>query len=1214
MDPSPYHLFRLSDQWDAEKSKAHSLYKKLPTQFNPSITPTTAKHSLDFKEICNALDLIGENRANKVAQSLILRNIFNQSMSIASGAPSRENVLLEIFLLLKILIPHHDIDNVYGMKTKRLIKLFSGILKNKFFDTGSSIVLNQWIANPDMDYSNLTQGMVSCPEIVIAQLVTALKNRSPETYRKKAVVTVQDIGILCSSLTSCYLEAGPNLDILQSEILFNAAKNLDFKELTLFLRILLKKVSIGVGPMTVLQCMPHIDATAFYEKQHDLGRLAELCVKHAADPKDIWRKQSVHLECGHPFNPMTCKVLKSPFLFKWIFSSEEKLKKPISPIDGRLVISSKKWYIPMKNNAKQKTFVNIDSDNAMRNQSRKKHIILLRQLQSQGAIDETECEGLVIHYTFSVENVRETIMLIRNISNALTQNIELFDDTVQNGLKRVDMMVMGSFSKRDSDPVKISDTYDEKSIETQIDKIIQKPQNTSLDKGDEEAPENNYRVQVRNALKMNAKRKQIQKKPALLASSKKGKKQSVESAAATSVVVIEKEEKVIVQVKYDGDRIQIHAKPRGGLQRDEERERLVLQVKLFTKSGRDVSDLYSNIRDELEQCEALVGFTPCILDGEILVVNEKNEPLPWSSEKWRYNEQASNTNSSLVQGSLVSVVYENEESTINNHSDEIYEDSITFGYAQDIQKAIKKMGIPAQTKPVSTPGCKLKVIVYDVLMDSGMEVTSKPCIDRLNILRRKYEPTFKSLKHCQVIQETSLINTTEELLKLLTETVVKQYEGLILKDPSSPYEFKKTNNVQKLKIGGPDINTYIAGAGFSFSSNPRQWGFLTCVRVPPREPERAMMPQFKGYVRTDILEGTEPWRALELYRSVSSSSGRMALVESSEVLGTNYKFKDMPTTAADAPEISWKAIDDDHVQIMFKAKKKRSFCELILSKSHFKDIQWISNPLECPFSLSVRGDLWPVPSSTPPQHALYYIPRNPVGRIELSGFQMSECDTVLSIQQKYEDSQRTTDYLESSLSRLIKHLRPTYPTQDKNLQLTRKILMGYIDYKQNKDKEPEKWPQPPPTLGFSLENFSSLLSTTAAVFKSATTAFHPLSMQEQLVLAQVPTKNEWSVLEESEQVKEQKIQDIQHAEEDAEMLANISQLCKRLNTISSHVQVPLVAYAKSTTPTRTSFILQDHVTLSKIDLKCSVIYPPPLIDEDTGEDTEEESEESTEEV
>jgi hypothetical protein len=81
---------------------------------------------------------------------------------------------------------------------------------------------------------------------------------------------------------------------------------------------------------------------------------------------------------------------------------------------------------------------------------------------------------------------------------------------------------------------------------------------------------------------------------------------------------------IIIQTKYDGDRLQAHVRSGGQT------------VKLFTRRGVDVTEIYSNIAKRLQKWYTEDGA--CVLDGELIVIDSASgKPLAWSNEKWRHN-------------------------------------------------------------------------------------------------------------------------------------------------------------------------------------------------------------------------------------------------------------------------------------------------------------------------------------------------------------------------------------------------------------------------------------------------------------------------------------------------------------------------------------------------------------------------------------------------
>ena len=73
-------------------------------------------------------------------------------------------------------------------------------------------------------------------------------------------------------------------------------------------------------------------------------------------------------------------------------------------------------------------------------------------------------------------------------------------------------------------------------------------------------------------------------------------------------------EGVIVERKWDGDRVQVHLMPAGAGKLPE--------VRMFTRHGTPVHGMYSSVAKAFQNCfkdEGCLGF---VLDGELIVVDE----------------------------------------------------------------------------------------------------------------------------------------------------------------------------------------------------------------------------------------------------------------------------------------------------------------------------------------------------------------------------------------------------------------------------------------------------------------------------------------------------------------------------------------------------------------------------------------------------------------
>jgi hypothetical protein len=206
-------------------------------------------------------------------------------------------------------------------------------------------------------------------------------------------------------------------------------------EWRLLLRVLLRTVSVGVGPQTVLSGLSMRAGPAFFARQRSLKGLAEAHNKNGDDGDT-----QPSLLCGVPFVPMNGDALAAPYLMPWIFSREEKLAKPITPFDGRLVIFTDRqgtvpkvrWYTPLNNSYKLR-MVNVEEDRVLEVKSRTRHILLLRAFK-EAKLLRNAADGLMIHYTLSDEENGLVVMLLRAVTNAMDAGVELsgtYEDAIQ---------------------------------------------------------------------------------------------------------------------------------------------------------------------------------------------------------------------------------------------------------------------------------------------------------------------------------------------------------------------------------------------------------------------------------------------------------------------------------------------------------------------------------------------------------------------------------------------------------------------------------------------------------------------------------------------------------------------------------------------------------------------------------------------------------------
>ena len=310
-----------------------------------------------------------------------------------------------------------DRKHVYGFKTRRLMRIVADALREDGHPVAASR-LRGWQASPvastDADKPEDSGVVVCLPEFAIASAIASCVG-APQEF------TLPELLKLCSDLSAAYSEWGDNdlvgakqTQIIKIDLLSKAPS---FSVCVLVVRLLLRCVTMGVGPATVLGALPSPHAAWLFERRHDLRSAA------------LSQNLQHGVVCGVPFVPMTCEALQSPYLFKWLFSREEQLMRPLTPIDARLLIDEGgRWYVPLTTRAPQsRRLVDLEDPRVLQGVSgpRHKHFELLRLFKRANLIDAANAKGLLIHYTLSIEEEDVAILLIRDTSDAIDAGIEL---------------------------------------------------------------------------------------------------------------------------------------------------------------------------------------------------------------------------------------------------------------------------------------------------------------------------------------------------------------------------------------------------------------------------------------------------------------------------------------------------------------------------------------------------------------------------------------------------------------------------------------------------------------------------------------------------------------------------------------------------------------------------------------------------------------------
>jgi hypothetical protein len=633
-------------------------------------------------------------------------------------------------------------------------------------------------------------------------------------------------------------------------------------------------------------------------------------------------------------------------------------------------------------------------------------------------------------------------------------------------------------------------------------------------------------------------------------------------------------------------------------------------VRLFSKNGFDVSELYPDVRLDLEQGCARERMGPgCILDGELIVVDRQSgAPLPWDNEKWRHNHHhnhsttttTTNTNTntntnntthasrllcdwggggggpsaalassllSVAAGGTAAAIRRTTSSTTTEEEEEgvlVMEYSeAEMGSGECWEDASAAMNEPLAVRFVPRGSAarwgsasaraqrearligdgRLRFVVFDALLLRNEDLSTQGYAQRFSRLKEalvhRGAAEGRAFQHVGVIEGTQRISTAASLVRLMREAVERGLEGYVLKDPTAPYMFERTNAIQKMKLGGPDVNTAVIGLGFSLSTNPRRWclatglrfgvtsavavsvspaaavsssaaaasssggggvweaGLSTGVLADVHRAERQMtnaglddvlrveaMRRNNGataavaaaavvearrqevveeeeedgppscveyYCATEVLEGDRPHRAFEIAHGLQS---KVRLRVLRQLLQQQQRHATTTTLPPDMEERrrgldEWCVLEQATHRVLVRPLLLGSVVEVkwqmvgveggrappvdyggcvrfprALFMSPTTDIEWLFSPWECPFSLSLRGELRPLE-----QHVL----RHPVGRPEVVGLQAAAgaWDSRASVRRKFAEAGEVDACLERHTIARLRRLRALPPTRER---------------------------------------------------------------------------------------------------------------------------------------------------------------------------------------
>lgn len=385
----------------------------------------------------------------------------------------------------------------------------------------------------------------------------------------------------------------------------------------------------------------------------------------------------------------------------------------------------------------------------------------------------------------------------------------------------------------------------------------------------------------------------------------------------------------------------------------------------------------------------------------------------------------------------------------------------------------------------------LQFVVFDVLMWKGENTMLRPYAERYQILQAAPSSARRPQSVLVIPNGNRRVRTAAELVEVVRDAVRLGQEGCVLKDPTASYQCKRSRCVQKVKPRGPDINACVVGLGFSLSANPRRWGLLTGVR----QSENEELSHIVAYCRTEVLEGDQPQRAFQhAFDDMGSRvcvKGLLRMDQERAILPCKNRAYEAHVARAEGGRyrVQWRGGSD-----LLQA------CVLMVGTEDLQDVQWLVNPFEMRYSLSLRGDLRPLDCGRGLR-----VPRHPVARVEFDP-RCEDWDSVESAAQKFEEARELNTCVETWTLRYVAALRALPPTQARMEELAR-VLSAWETLN-------DRWPMPPPAKDVSYDDMDAALQRTKqrlpAAMPGRDRTLRPLSNDERAALASLPPRSQWA--------------------------------------------------------------------------------------------------------
>ncbi|MEA1931099.1 MAG: ATP-dependent DNA ligase LigA [Euryarchaeota archaeon] len=300
--------------------------------------------------------------------------------------------------------------------------------------------------------------------------------------------------------------------------------------------------------------------------------------------------------------------------------------------------------------------------------------------------------------------------------------------------------------------------------------------------------------------------------------------QSMLAQAGTAAEALDSWGEAAAEVKFDGARVQIH------VQEGEESE--VGEISIYS---RNMDDVTAALPDVVEFVRESVT-DPCILDGEVVAVDDAGDPLAFQHVLRRFRRK------------------------------------------HDIEQMVEEV--------------TLRLHAFDCLRVGSEGLLTEPLVER----HRRLENVFKSGETDEVVADLLLSDDPDELAAFEAEALEAGHEGIMLKNPQSAYSpGDRGQNWLKRKPDVETVDLVVTGAEWGEGRRASFLGtFLLSVHDPETDSYRTIGKVATGVTDEQLAELTE---LLEPH--ITTESGQTVEIKPSVVFEVGYEeIQPSPTYAS----------------------------------------------------------------------------------------------------------------------------------------------------------------------------------------------------------------------------------------------------------------------------------------------------------------------------